>query len=85
MDESFSRLLFDSIPVVSMVPTHKDEFKEGEKLQYDCPIYKTSQRKGVLSTTGHSTNFVMFMEMNSTVDPNHWVNRGTAAMCQLDD
>ena len=32
---------------------------------YMCPIYKVVSRAGTLSTTGHSTNFVLFMEVNS--------------------
>ena len=52
--------------------------------RYNCPVYKISTRKGTLSTTGHSTNFVMFVRMPTDVESRHWVKRGTAMLTQLD-
>jgi len=55
---------------------------------YKCPCYKTSNRAGVLSTTGQSTNFILPVDLN-TKSQNHpaefWTLRGTALLCQLDD
>jgi len=57
---------------------------------YQCPTYVTSQRSGTLSTTGHSTNFIMMVELacgkrnenNRDLDYGkaHWIKRSVALL-----
>ncbi|EGR31445.1 hypothetical protein IMG5_109350, partial [Ichthyophthirius multifiliis] len=83
MDESDPKILFVECPSILLVPCH---FKDISNIaHYNCPVYKTSARRGVLSTTGHSTNFVMYIRLPTDQEQKHWVKRGVALLTQLDD
>jgi dynein heavy chain len=73
--------LFSTVPIIHFMPsnTHKPDPKD-----YVCPVYKTSVRAGILSTTGQSTNFVLSVELPSTRDQDYWIHKGSALLCALD-
>ena len=71
------------MPVIWIEPVK--ESKYDASACYKCPLYKTSTRRGTLSTTGHSTNFVLFLDLQTDRDPEHWIRRGVALLCQLDE
>jgi dynein heavy chain len=52
---------------------------------FGCPMYKTLDRRGTLSTTGHSTNFVVEVPLPTTVPAVVWVRRGVALILALDE
>lgn len=59
------------------------QHEEASKNFYECPLYRTGDRRGTLLTTGHSTNFIMMINIESDDDPKHWIKRGVAALTQL--
>ena len=52
---------------------------------YECPVYRTSRRAGILSSTGQSTNFITSVNLPSKSDSTELILRGVALLCQLDD
>jgi len=83
IEESDPEVLFVEMPVIWLEPFPVSQKATGRL--YQAPLYKTSLRAGELSTTGHSTNFVLFLDLPSEQDPLHWIRRGAALLCQLDD
>eukprot|EP00397_Hematodinium_sp_SG-2012_P000140 GEMP01000140.1.p1 GENE.GEMP01000140.1~~GEMP01000140.1.p1 ORF type:complete len:2733 (+),score=458.69 GEMP01000140.1:292-8199(+) len=85
--ESNKNELFVLMPMIGLEPVIESEQGPPPPFGvYQCPLYKTSERRGVLSTTGHSTNFVMFLNIQHKKDDDlHWVRRGVALLCMLDD
>ena len=100
VEESMPRELFVSCPYIHLWPRSKTDIPVtkgrpelysgsilGTNHIYMTPVYKTSVRQGTLSTTGHSTNFVMFLSipMAKHHEQKHWIKRGLAILTQLDD
>lgn len=83
LDESKPKIMFDMLPIIWLKPGIKIKFDIRDV--YHCPVYKTSARRGVLATTGHSSNFILYILIPTDIDESHWIKRGVAALCQLDD
>eukprot|EP01138_Halocafeteria_seosinensis_P015539 gb/GECG01015857.1/.p1 GENE.gb/GECG01015857.1/~~gb/GECG01015857.1/.p1 ORF type:complete len:1604 (+),score=253.95 gb/GECG01015857.1/:1-4812(+) len=81
LDESAPNILFASAPKMWLSPSKRSELPEFQ--HYNCPVYRTDERRGTLSTTGHSTNFVMFVRMPSDKPEDHWILRGVALLLSL--
>jgi dynein heavy chain len=92
--ESVPKKLYDAMPVMQFFPVVTEDKRKIPA--FIAPVYKTSERKGILATTGHSSNFVMSIDLPSDkewLEPNelkkrempHWINRGAALLCSLDD
>ena len=74
--------MYANAPIISFLPK---EYALADAETYAMPVYKTSVRAGTLSTTGHSTNFIISVEMPTTKKPIIWILKGAAFVCQLDN
>ncbi|KAJ3275318.1 Dynein heavy chain 1, axonemal [Terramyces sp. JEL0728] len=81
LEESRPKELYTEMHVMWLLP--KANRKKPAVGIYECPVYKTLTRAGTLSTTGHSTNFVLTIELPSDHPQSHWVKRGVALITGL--
>ncbi|XP_022600673.1 LOW QUALITY PROTEIN: dynein heavy chain 1, axonemal-like [Seriola dumerili] len=82
LTESRPKELYTEMAVIWLIPMSNR--KTPTSGVYVCPIYKTLTRAGTLSTTGHSTNYVMSVELPTDRNQRHWIKRGVALICALD-
>lgn len=80
--ESLPGKMYELLPVIHFIPQTNHKQAPGT---YVCPTYKTAVRKGVLSTTGLSTNFVVGVELPTDMSEQKWILAGVAALCNLTD
>lgn len=89
--DSTPKQLFTQLPVMHLLPVQNRV--PPTTGVYLCPVYKILSRWGVLATTGHSSNFVLFIEIPTDkptiannvgdADTGYWIKAGVAAFTSL--
>ena len=81
LDESNPKQLYTEFPLIWLLP--KKDRKKPTTGIYDCPVYKVLSRAGTLSTTGHSTNFCLYIELPCREEQEVWIRAGVALFLAL--
>jgi dynein heavy chain len=81
LSECLPRESISLMPKLVLKPVLKDTALSEDS--YQCPLYKTLLRAGTLSTTGHSTNYILAIDVPSRKPQAYWIKRGVALFCSL--
>ena len=81
LDSSRPKQLFTELPMIWFLP--KQNRKVPDTGIYECPVYKVLSRAGTLSTTGHSTNYVLKIELPTKEQAAKWTLAGVACFLAL--
>jgi dynein heavy chain len=94
--DSHPKVLWSKLPNVHIRPVELTSDKQTERAKFNSgsrdhvypnPVYKESLRRGVLSTSGHSSNFILwlYMPMEKEHSEQLWTKRGVALITMTDD
>lgn len=75
--------MFDTMPVFHFIPAHNFEHN---KKDFAWPLYKAAERKGVLTTTCASSNYILDLDISDQQDARLLDAHGCrASLCALAD
>jgi len=80
LEDSLKKELYTNLPPFWFCPVKNRVLNPTD---YRCPCYKITSRKGTLLTTGHSTNFVLYLEITTDKIVDKWIKAGVAAFLAL--
>lgn len=83
INEALNGQLYDCMPLILFQPCKRNEMQQ--RRLYEAPVYRTSSRRSVTTKSGHLNNFVTFFPLETQKPATHWLFRGAAILCQLDD
>ena len=82
--DSYHKEMFDTMPVFHFIPAQNFE---RNKQDFACPLYMTAERKGVLTTTCTSSNYILDLDFPQTsrTPATTGCCKSVAALCALAD
>lgn len=86
LQEAVPKVFHEPMPPVWLEPITRLSEEQPESTEdyfYSCPVYRTQLRQGEILPTGHSTNYIFQLDLPSEQPPQHWINRGVAAVLEL--
>ena len=87
LDHPKNKELYSEMPMILFYPevfeNNNSINNSNNKTNYVCPLYKVLSRQGELSTTGHSTNFVLNVDLPSLDNQEKWIKAGAAMFLSL--
>ncbi|VEL24634.1 unnamed protein product [Protopolystoma xenopodis] len=71
------KLLYTALPVVhvSAYSTSQGDKNSKQGIVYSCPVYKKPRRTDL--------NYIFALNLRSPRDPDHWILRGVALLCDI--
>merc|ERR1711991_236086 len=73
---------YDALPVVHFLP---ESYHKTPSNFHRIPMYRTTIRKGNISSLGASSNYILSIEAPTAKPPAYWTLKGAACVCALNN